>query len=239
VAIAAPAVGQTLPAQNQEILNELRQIRLLLEKLAGPVGQPVGAQPAPAAAPADRKARLAEVTGFVLGRPDAPLTMVEFTDLQCPFCRQYHSTTFEQLKRDYIDTGKLRYIHRDFPLEAIHPLAKRAMWAAHCAADGGKFWEMRHTILVNNASLTPDSFHVFAKDLGLDARAFRSCLDDAERFKTALTRDAAEGSGAGVSGTPSFVIGRTTASGLDGALLVGAQPYSVFEGKLRELLTGR
>src|SRR5262245_6473707 len=104
--VVTSASAQTLQQQNQEILNEVRQIRQLLEKLAGPLGPPSSALAN--ALPADNKVKLNSVTGYVLGEPDAPVTIVEFTDLQCPFCRQFHLTAFEQLKKDYIDTGQVR-----------------------------------------------------------------------------------------------------------------------------------
>src|SRR5438552_10089019 len=106
-ATLAVALGNSLSAQSppqtdQAILDELRQIRQLLERLTSP-----GTAPAPPDASA--RVTLSLKTAAMLGSPDAPLTMVEFTDLQCPFCRQFHATTFEQLRADYIDTKKLRY----------------------------------------------------------------------------------------------------------------------------------
>ncbi len=226
---SAPLAAQSQKQQNEAILNELRAIRQLLEKLAAPV-----APPAPV--PTSDKVTLTNLTGYIIGKPDAPLTMVEFTDLQCPFCRVYHVTTFEQLKRDYIDTGKLRYISRDFPLEAIHPLANTAARAARCAGDQGKFWEMRHIILANNQTIGKDVFAAFAQDLKLNADEFQRCASDAARHQDELKKDQAEGVAAGINGTPSFIIGRTSGARLDGIRIVGAQPYAAFDAKLKELL---
>ncbi len=236
LAAAVPAGAQSLPQQNLEILNELKAIRQLLEKLAGPLGAAAGAPtPAPSAAVVNEAVRLAEVTGPMLGRPDAPLTMVEFTDLQCPFCRQFHVTVFEQLKKEYIDTGKLRYFSRDLPLEDLHPLAMTSARASRCAGEQGKFWEMRHSILVNNAQLTATSFDTFARDLKLDASRFKACVA-AAKDDAAIQKDMADAGGAGISGTPSFVIGRTAAKGLDGTRLVGAQPFATFDARIKALL---
>ena len=164
--------------------------------------------------------------------------MVEFTDLQCPFCRQFHVAAYEQIKKDYIDTGKLRYISRDFPLDSIHPYAQGAARASRCAADQGKFWEMRHTILLNNAALGNDVFATFAQDLKLNVPNFKSCeATAATKFQADLQKDLTDATGVGVSGTPTFVIGRTAAEGLDGTRIVGAQPYAVFEAKFKELLS--
>lgn len=229
---AAPLGAQSLPQQNDQILNELRAIRQLLEKLAGPLdGRPA------AGAPVSDQVKLAPFAGQAIGKADAPLTLVEFTDLQCPFCRQFHVTTYEQIKKEWIDTGKLRYISRDFPLDTIHPLAIPAAHASRCAGEQGKFWEMRHTILVNNASLKPGIFAAFAKDLKLDVAAFTACETAAPaKFRSEMQKDLADATAAGVTGTPAFVIGRATPNGIEGVRVVGAQPYAVFDARLKELL---
>jgi protein-disulfide isomerase len=206
--------------QNEAILNELSQVRRLVEQMAA----------------ADQRVKLADVGGEFIGRPDAPLTMVEFTDLQCPYCREFHKTTFERIKKDYVDTGKLRYISRDFPIAELHPLAVAAARAARCAGDQAKFWEMRHTILMNNATLTDEAFTTFAQQLNLDLSAFRQCLGNTQRIDVNWQHDKADATSAGVVGTPSFVIGLTSASGLEGTRLAGAKPYSVFNSALTDLL---
>lgn len=234
---AVPSLSaQSLQQQNEQILQELKAIRQLLEKLAGPVN---GA-PAPTAAPApvDDHVKLANIGAFAIGKADAPLTMVEFTDLQCPFCRQFHVTAFEQIKKDYIDTGKLRYISRDFPLATIHPYAEAAARASRCAAEQNKFWEMRHTILVNNAQLTPVVFDTFAQDLKLNVNSFKTCEAAAtSKYQGDFQKDLTDATAVGVSGTPTFVVGKTNGASLDGVRIVGAQPYAVFDAKLKELLT--
>jgi protein-disulfide isomerase len=240
LALTMPVGAQSLQQQNQEILNELKAIRQLLEKLAGPLGAagaPAAPAPAPrAAAPVNNNVKLTSIAGTILGRPDAPLTMVEFTDLQCPFCRQFHITAFEQIKKDYIDTGKLRYISRDLPLENLHPLAVAAARASRCAGEQSRFWEMRHAILINNARLAGDSFAGFAQDLKLNGPAFSACAADATKFRAEIQKDTADAGSIGITGTPTFVIGRTIATGLDGIRFVGAQPYAVFDAKFKELL---
>jgi len=232
-----PAFAQSLSQQNEQILNELKAIRQLLEKLAGPLGGAPSAAPVPAAAPVNDNVKLGSISGYALGKPDAPLTMVEFTDLQCPFCRQFHMAAFEQIKKEWIDTGKLRYISRDFPLEQIHPYATPAAHASRCAADQGKFWEMRHTILINNAALNTSAFATFAQDLKMNVDAFKKCeASAAKAFQADMQKDLTDATAAGVQGTPTFVIGRTSASGLDGVRMVGAQPFAAFDAKLKELL---
>lgn len=231
------AAQQSLQQQNEQILNELKAIRQLLERLAGPVG---GGAPAPvptaAPAPVSDNVTLAPVTGVMIGKPDAPLTMIEYTDLQCPFCRQYHITAYEQIKKDWIDTGKLRYIVRDMPIESIHPHAMPAARATRCAGEQGKVWEMRHSILLNNAKLSAESFGTFAQDLKLNMAAFNKCYADAAKFQSEISKDMAEAASAGISATPSFVVGRTSAGAMDGVRMIGAQPFGAFDAKLKELL---
>lgn len=176
------------------------------------------------------------VSGHVIGKANAPLTMVEFTDLQCPFCRQFHLTVFDEIKRDWIETGRLRYISRDFPLDAIHPLAIRAAKAARCAGEQEEFWEMRHEILLNNQRLNAPLMTTLAGDLHLDRETFGRCLDASSQHDADIRKDVADGTSIGVSGTPSFVIGRMTATGLEGVLVVGAQPYTTFDARLKELM---
>jgi protein-disulfide isomerase len=180
--------------------------------------------------------KVTNLAGYSLGRPDAPLTMIEFTDLQCPFCRQFHVTAFDQLKVNYIDTGTLRFISRDSPVPAAHPLAMRAAVAARCAGYQGKFWEMRDTVLVNNAHLTADMFVTFAEQLKLDGSAFATCLANPGRALSEIQSDVADGKSVGVFATPSFVFGWTSANGVEGPLMSGAPTYQVLDRKLKQLL---
>ncbi len=238
LALTTPlAAQQSLQQQNEQILNELKAIRQLLERLAGPIG-PGGAPsltaPMPTA-PVSDNVSVPPVTGFMLGRPGAPLTMIEYTDLQCPFCRQFHITAYEQIKKEWIDTGKLRYVVRDLPIESIHPQAMPAARATRCAGEQGKLWDLRHSVLVNNARLTNESFTTFAQDLKLNMASFSKCYADAGKFQAEIARDMAEAASVGISATPSFVLGRTAAGAMDGVRMIGAQPYGAFDAKLKEI----
>jgi protein-disulfide isomerase len=215
----------TIQQQNDEILKELRAIRMLLEKLTTPAGP---AQP--------QVGRVTNLTGYVLGRPDAPLTMVEFTDLQCPFCRQFILTSFNDIKKNWIDTGKLRYISRDFPLD-FHAQAMPAARAARCAGEEGKFWEMRLALMRNANLLTPDFITKTAGELKLDAKAFGACAIS-NKYDVLIQAEMTEGTKLGVGGTPTFVMGRTTAAAVEGPMMVGALPYAEFDAKLKALLAG-
>jgi len=220
---ASPASQPMTQQQiNEEMLKELRTIRQLLERLTQPQS-----------APRPTSAKVTNVGGYILGRPDAPLTMVEFTDLQCPFCREYATTTFDEIRKNWIDTGKLRYISRDFPLE-FHPFAMQAARAARCAGEQGKFWEMRMTLMRNANLLSPDYITRTAADLKLDAKAFAGCVAS-DKYDAAIRSDMAEGAKIGMDGTPTFVLGKTTPESVEGPMIVGAFPYATFDAKLREL----
>jgi protein-disulfide isomerase len=212
-------------AQADAILNELRQIRTLLER------QNAAKAPEPPPQPATFSMNL-EGRPF-LGSKDAPLTMVQFTDYQCPFCQRFHTQIFPEIKKQFIDTGKLRFYSRDFPL-GFHPNAPRAAQAARCAGDQNKFWEMHEILGANAAKLDMESVTGFAKQLNLDAEKFRSCIETG-KYASAVQNDAAEASKYGANGTPSFLIGKSTPEGVTGELVEGALPYPVFESKLKSL----
>jgi protein-disulfide isomerase len=211
--------------QADAILDELRQIRQLLEK------QAAGGQQRPAG-PA--KAKLNMTGAPMLGSKDAALTIVEFTDYQCPFCQRFHLETFPELKKEYIDTGKVRFYSRDLPLDSMHPNAMRAAMAARCANDQGQFWKIRDIMGANPGQLDIESLVADAANLKLDTAAFRSCVDSG-KYKGAVQTDILEAMKIGADGTPTFVIGKTTADGVDGEVLVGAQPFGIFDQKLKQL----
>lgn len=225
---ALPAGAQAVPADTaQQILQELRAIRQMLEARE----RAPGARPA-----ADDRVSMPFSAGgaLALGRADAPLVMVEYTDYECPFCRQFHLTVFEQIRKNYIDPGKVRYISRDFPLD-FHKNALRAAVAGRCGAEQGKFWELRHSLIAKAGKLQPEDILGHARDLNLDTQKFRGCMESG-RLLDAVEADMQEGRSAGVSGTPTFVIGRLADGRLEGVRMVGAMPYMVFAARLDQLL---
>jgi protein-disulfide isomerase len=233
VTVAGPAVvtaqDPITREQAERLIQEMRQLRQVLEQLRAP--QPTAAAPQ---RPPDEKVKVDLRGAYVMGRADAPITMVEFTDLECPYCRTFHVGTFEQIKRNFIDTGKVRFISRDFPLD-FHANARPAALAVRCAGEQGKFWEMRHGVTVNANALSRDGYFELARELGLDMKGFGSCFGN-EKYKAVIEQDVAAGVAAGVSGTPTFVIGATVAGGVEGQRIVGAVPYDVFESRIKELL---
>ena len=222
---ASPAPTLTPQQMNEEMLKELRAIRMLLEKISTP--QPSGP-------PQPQTGIVTNLKGYVLGRPDAPLTMVEFTDLQCPFCRQFALTSFDEIKRNWIDTGKLRYISRDYPLD-FHAQAMPAARAARCAGEQGKFWEMRIGLMRNANLLSAEYITKTAGDLKLESKAFTACIAST-KYDAEIQAETAEGAKLGVGGTPTFIMGRTTPTAVEGPMVVGALPYAQFDAKLKELL---
>jgi protein-disulfide isomerase len=169
-----------------------------------------------------------------LGKAAAPLTMVEFTDYQCPYCRRFQAEVFPRLKRDYIDTGKLRFIARDLPLE-IHAAAQPAAEAAHCAGEQGKFWEMHFALLGGAADLAAGGIEARARAVGLDMQRFHACVA-ARKYASVIEAHVREADAVGITGTPGFVIGRAAHGELTGQRLEGAAPYAAFDSYLRELL---
>jgi protein-disulfide isomerase len=223
---AQPSPSQMTQRQlDEEMLKELRQIRQLLERLTQPQ-QPPGPP---------STATITSLSGFAMGNPQAPLTMVEFTDLQCPFCRQYITASFPDIKKNWIDTGKLRYISRDFPLD-FHPQAMNAARAARCGGEQGKFWEMRLALMRNANLLSPDYIAQAAAGLGLDSKAFAACTAST-KYDAQIQAETDEGNRIGITGTPTFVLGLSTPDRLEGPVIVGAMPYRVFDAKLTELLS--
>ena len=173
-------------------------------------------------------------TVSVMGSPDATVTIVEFTDFQCPFCQRYTQQTLPQIKEDYVATGKVRYVLKHFPLTRIHPQAVPAAIASECAGEQGKFWEMHDKLFDEQQQWSGNDdansiFKGFAKDLGLDEEAFDECIT-AERYKDKVMANQEEGIAAGVQGTPAFFI--------NGQFISGAQPYEVFKQIIDQALPG-
>jgi len=171
-----------------------------------------------------------------LGRADAPITVVEFTDYQCPYCRGFQASTWPPLKRTYVDTGKVRFVVRDLPLK-FHSAARPAAEVAHCAAEQGKFWPM-HNALLSDRALDDRSVLERADELGLNVSSLRSCVTD-HKYEAAIARNAAQAASLGVTATPTFIIGRTTHGELTGVRVSGTLSYGNFAAYLDSLLAGR
>jgi protein-disulfide isomerase len=219
--------------QADAILNELKQIRVLLQNQQTAAAAVPAA--APAAAPLDKVKMSVGQGWYAMGRADAPVTMVEFTDYQCPFCRRFESETFADVKKNYIDTGKVRFVSRDLPLD-FHPNAAPAAEAVRCAGEQNKFWEMHDAIMQDKATdLGTDSILKYGDKISLNMTAFRACVAE-KKFTAAIQKDTADAGTLGINGTPSFVIAKTAPDQLDGVRIVGAVPYAVFDSAIKNLL---
>ena len=168
----------------------------------------------------------------MLGNPNAPITIIEFSDFQCPFCAKFHVDTLPQLKEKYISTGKVNFVYRDFPIQSIHPNAIPAALASECADDQGKFWEMHDMIFINMQNwknLPIDQsvalFKQYASQLVLDSDEFDSCMDSGKHLDE-IRKDYDDGRLYGVSGTPGFFVGNED---IGFTKLIGAQPFSSFQ----------
>jgi len=168
----------------------------------------------------------------VKGNPDAPITIVEFSDFQCPFCAKFHSTTFPQLEANYIDSGKVKFVYRDFPIQSIHPNAVPAAFAAECADEQGMFWEYHDLVFENqkkwqglSGPIMVDTFEQYAMELGLNTSDFNTCFESG-KYADEVTKDLQDGASYGITGTPGFFVGNDE---LGYVKIIGAQPYPVFE----------
>ena len=162
---------------------------------------------APAAAPTPASIAPAD-DALILGDPNAPVTVVEFSDYQCPFCARHFQETWPRLKAEFVDTGRVRFVFKDYPLTDIHPQAPKAHEAARCAGEQDAYWTMHDRLFAGQAEWASRSDHVaifkgYAAELRLDTVAFDECLDSG-RWTGAVNADLAEGAGLGVQGTPTL-----------------------------------
>ncbi|MCS6844646.1 MAG: DsbA family protein [Caldilineales bacterium] len=224
-------------------LAELLGLALALALVAGCApslpSAPADQQPSAATASATDPAPLQGVPAIPSddprskGSPDAPVVIVEYSDFQCPYCSRWVQQTFPTILKEYIETGKVRLVFRDFPLD-FHQNARGAAVATRCAAEQGAYWPMHDALFARQAEWSDladprETFVGYAGEIGLDREQFRTCLDSG-RFDQAIEDDIQAGLAAGVTGTPSFVI--------NGQLLVGAQPASAFRKALDTILAG-
>ena len=165
-------------------------------------------------------------TGSAVGPMDAPVTIVEFSDYQCPYCQRAEPTV-QQVLQQY--EGKIRFVYKHFPLESIHPLARGASEAAGCAEDQGKFWEYHELVFAAKDGFEMAALEGYAKQLELDEAAFRTCMAE-KRHAARVTTDLQDGQAAGVNSTPTFFV--------NGVKLKGAQPFSEFQRLIDAELAG-
>jgi protein-disulfide isomerase len=176
-----------------------------------------------------------------LGQVTARVTIVEFSDYQCPFCRRHSSQVLPEIVKEYVKPGKVRYVFRDFPIASLHPQAHRLHEAAHCAGEQGRYWPMHDRLFADSQRTDVKDLLAHARALGLDHGPFERCVADGAHA-AAVRQGVADGEKARVRGTPTFFVGLTEADGgpiRPHRLVVGAQPYAVFKQAIEGLLGSR
>lgn len=162
----------------------------------------------------------------VFGPDDAPITIIEFSDYECPYCQRWHQEVFLKIIEEYPD--QVRIVYRDFPLESIHPNATPAAESANCAAEQDAFWPY-HELLFSGNPLNKQAYLNYAEELDLNVEDFESCLDSG-RYREEVQADYQFAASMGVRSTPTFF--------LNGLPIVGAQPYDVFKEIIDKELAG-
>ncbi len=216
---------QALKKGQEEIRKQLQEILQFLQARQG------------APAPDVRKVAFDLGDHPIKGNSNARLTLVEFSDYQCPFCARHVRDTDPLLKKEYVETGKLRYVFFDMPLESIHALAFKAAEASRCAGEQGRYWEMHDRLYASQQALEPWSAH--AKALGLEAAKFDGCMSSG-KFAGAIRGDMATAQKLGINSTPTFLVAvadpsdPTKVRGL--TLIRGAQPFGTFKMEIDKAL---
>ena len=215
--------------QGDQIIAELKEIRRTLNdqqkpKVAKGETDETGAS----------VVEVSDSDGQALGAVAASLTLVEFTDYQCPFCKRFHDRSWPELKAKYIDTGKVRYVVRDLPLD-IHSSAMPAAIAARCAGQQGKFWPVHEALFKAQDALSPDKIRKTVTGFGVELPAYEKCVAD-PHTRAGIVADISEAERIGVNGTPGFVLGSKKGTKLSGVLILGSQPTEVFTSRIDALL---
>lgn len=163
----------------------------------------------------------------ILGNPDAPITIVEFSDYECPFCRKWHVETWPQIQAKYGE--QVRLVYRDFPLYGMHANADPAAQAANCAGEQEAYWPFHEALFKAERSYDTSLYDEIATNLGLDLPSFQACIKD-QRYAQEVLDDYQWAAELGVSSTPTFFV--------NGVALVGAQPFEVFDKLITMELNG-
>ena len=173
------------------------------------------------------------------GNPDAPIRIDEYSDFQCPYCRQFFEDTEDQLMKTFVADGTVYFVYRSFG-DFIGPESAGSAEAAYCAGDQEKFWEMHDIIFVNQTGENIGNFSdrrllAFAEKLELDMNTFKSCFNGGDHADL-VDQDAKDGLAAGIKATPSFVLSYTVNGEIKTRLLEGAQPYDTFKQEIEAAL---
>jgi protein-disulfide isomerase len=214
---------------------ELVRMRLRVDSLARTVTAMNAALGGRSSAPQPAETLTVSTKGVaMLGDSSAPVTIVEFTDFQCPFCGRHATTTLPELRSHDIKAGKVRYIVRDLPISEIHPWAVKAAVAARCARvqSEAAYWRYHDALFANQRALADSLFPVLAVQVGLDTARFAACRASG-KFDKAVESDRGDAMQLGLNATPTFVVGPTRPDGeVTGPVIQGAQPLPQFEAAI-------
>ena len=220
---------QSLKAGQQQIQKDIAEIKQILQAARNPQAAPEKALNA-----------VVNIAGEpVRGNKDAKFTVIEFSEYQCPFCSRHVKNTVPQLDKEYVQTGKVKYVFRDLPLESIHKNAFKASEAAHCANEQGKFWQMHDRLFENQQALEVAKLTEHATAVGVDAKKFQACLDSG-KYAADIRKDMAEADRLGVSATPTTLIAVSQPNDPNVKVVKvirGAQSWAVFKAAFDELLS--
>ena len=169
------------------------------------------------------------------GSPNARVGIVEFSDFQCPFCARFSADIYPQLKREFVDTGKVRRVHMNMPL-ATHPAAREAAEAAECARQVDKFWLMHAKLFAHQGNLSSEAIKSYAADVGVAPASYQACMQGSAKRR--IDEDLQSATALDVSNTPTFYLGRFSNNGefVAEAKIVGAHPYEVFQEAIESLI---
>lgn len=220
------SVKSDISARNQQISSAIEEVK----KLAA--SRP-SARPVP---PSPQNVKVSIDDDPIKGDTKAPVTIVEFSDFQCPFCKRFYDQVLPSLDKEYISTGKVRLVFRDYPLE-FHKNALPAAIAANCAQEQGKYWEVHNFLFEHPDKLDTASMLSSADELNINREKFEKCVNDKTK-EAEINKDFQDGQLYGVRGTPSFFIGKTedNKNELTGVYIRGAQPFQVFKTEIDKLL---
>ncbi|MDX1811166.1 MAG: thioredoxin domain-containing protein [Gammaproteobacteria bacterium] len=218
--------------QANDILSELKEIKLLLRQLANSDKTLAPSKPIKKL---EQAASIPIGDHPYLGKEDAPLILVEYTDYECPYCNRFNATVLPELKKKYVEKGLLKVVVKDFPLK-FHNNAVLAATAARCAREQGFYWEMREELFKNAKNLKKETLIKLGARHGPDSKQYLHCLEDTHH-DAAIKRDIREGRLIGITGTPSFVLGRPDSKGMvKGIRFTGARSLAYFESQLKAVL---
>ncbi|GGC02149.1 thioredoxin [Marinobacterium zhoushanense] len=228
---------ERLHDEQQAMKQELLEIKQLLSGSASEEPKDRVAKTPPETPPLPMQ--MSTANSPYLGDPEAPVVLFEFTDYHCPFCRRHFEQTYPRLVKEYVESGKLKIILKEFPIQKLHPLAARAAMAAQCAGGQDKYWPMHDLLFQNQRRTRMEDYESFAASLDLDTVRFMECMER-NAYADQIRADFDLGVTAGVRGTPFFFIGPKNSANLEQVrverYLFGAQPFDVFKQSIEAYL---